>query len=154
MTVEIDLQINSSVSDLPDEAEFRRWAETALMGRREQAEMTIRLVDEEESLSLNREYRGQEKPTNVLSFPTDAPDYAAPGLLGDLVICAPVVQREAALQNKSPQAHWAHMVVHGTLHLLGLDHQTEREAEAMERAEATILARLGFPDPYAGESGR
>ncbi|MCB1872150.1 MAG: rRNA maturation RNase YbeY [Gammaproteobacteria bacterium] len=152
MTVAIDYQNATEVTDLPPKKEFRRWTEMALAGYRQHAELTIRLVDESESRRLNREFRGQDKPTNVLSFPVDIPIIVGSDLLGDLVICAPVVQREAAAQGKSERAHWAHMVVHGVLHLLGLDHRTDLEAAAMERVEAATLLKLGFSDPYLDNS--
>jgi probable rRNA maturation factor len=112
------------------------------------AEITLRLVDEPESQALNRAYRGIDRPTNVLSFSYDPPP-GSDALVGDLVICAPVVAREATAQGKAPEAHWAHLVVHGTLHLLGHDHQNDEEAREMESLEVQILAELGFPDPYA-----
>ena len=148
MAIAIDFQNTSEATDLPGETEFQRWAEMVLQGRRQQAELTIRLVDEDESQRLNREFRGQDRPTNVLSFPAEVPDFVGSELLGDIVICAPVVQREAEVQGKSLPAHWAHMVVHGTLHLLGLDHQSDPEASAMEQVEVKILRKLGFSDPY------
>lgn len=148
MTVRLDVQISSSAPDLPKRSELQQWVEMALRKRKKRAELTIRLVDEEEIRSLNRDFRAQDKPTNVLSFPAALPDWVESELLGDLVICAPVVVQEAQLQGKAVRVHWAHMVVHGTLHLLGMDHQTEREAAVMERAEAKILSRLGFADPY------
>ena len=98
--------------------------------------------------ALNRDYRGQDKPTNVLSFPYEMQPAMPVRHVGDLVICAPVVEREAAAQDKSPAAHWAHMVIHGVLHLLGHDHHEAAQAERMERLEVQLLARLGFPDPY------
>lgn len=110
-------------------------------------DMTIRIVDADESQALNRSYRNKDRPTNVLSFPAES--LAGETLLGDLVICAPVVQSEANAQSKSTRAHWAHMVVHGTLHLLGMDHQTDTEAEQMEQKERELLADLGFVDPYS-----
>ena len=111
-------------------------------------ELTIRVVDEEESQSLNSQYRGKDNPTNVLSFPFEAPAEIELDLLGDLVICAPVVGKEATEQSKEEIAHWAHMVIHGTLHLQGYDHIEDEEAEAMEALEVKILSALGFPDPY------
>jgi probable rRNA maturation factor len=126
---------------VPSPARLKRWAHAAL-GRRS-GELTVRVVGGPESRALNRRYRGKDKPTNVLSFPSDAP-----GVLGDLVICAPVVAREAREQGKAPAAHWAHMVVHGVLHLLGFDHIRPGDAKVMERRERAILARLSFPDPY------
>lgn len=157
VTLDLDLQIACEAADLPAPADFERWAAAALFGRRARAELTIRLVDAEEGAALNRRYRGREGPTNVLSFPFDVPPELGIGLdpqdpiadlLGDLVICAEVVQREAREQCKTAQAHWAHMVVHGVLHLLDYDHLTERDAEEMETLESGILGTLGFPSPY------
>ncbi|NKC16819.1 MAG: rRNA maturation RNase YbeY [Gammaproteobacteria bacterium] len=111
-------------------------------------EVTVRFTTEAEGRRLNATYAGKDKATNVLSFPAEVPDYAATGLLGDIVICAPVVEREASAQEKNLLSHYAHLVVHGTLHLLGFDHQDEQEAEQMECLECDILAALGFPDPY------
>ena len=122
-----------------------------LEGRRDEAELTIRLVDEAESQQLNREYRGKDRPTNVLSFPADLPAVVESPLLGDLVICAPVVLREAKEQGKTVEAHWAHMVVHGVLHLLGYDHQNEQEAAEMEGIEAALLKEMGYRNPYIDE---
>lgn len=145
----LDLQVASSAEDLPDEAQFECWIAAALAGLRdEDTELTVRLVDEDESCELNRDYRGKDNPTNVLSFPFEAPPGLNLPLLGDLVICAPVVAREAAEQNKSLAHHWAHLTVHGVLHCLGYDHMEDAEAEAMEQLEREILARLGIPDPY------
>lgn len=130
---------------IPAASSLRRWAMTA-MGET-LGDMTIRIVDAGESQALNRSYRNKDRPTNVLSFPAES--LAGETLLGDLVICAPVVQAEASEQSKSTRAHWAHMVVHGTLHLLGMDHQTDTEAEQMEQKERELLADLGFGDPYS-----
>jgi probable rRNA maturation factor len=157
VALDLDLQIACEAADLPAPADFERWAAAALSGRRARAELTIRLVDAEEGAALNRSYRGREGPTNVLSFPFDVPPELGIGLdpqdpiadlLGDLVICAEVVQREAREQCKTAQAHWAHMVVHGVLHLLDYDHLTERDAEEMETLESGILGTLEFPSPY------
>ena len=126
---------------VPAPARLERWARAAL-GRRG-GEVTVRVVGAAESRALNRRYRGKDKPTNVLSFPSEAP-----GVLGDLAICATVVGREAREQGKRPDAHWAHMVVHGVLHLLGFDHIRPADAKVMEGRERAILARLSFPDPY------
>ncbi len=112
-------------------------------------ELVIRVVDEAESSALNRDYRGRDRPTNVLSFPFEAPPPIESYLIGDLVICAPVVAREALAQGKAAKAHWAHMVVHGVLHLLGFDHPSDAEAESMEALEREIQGGLGYPDPYA-----
>jgi probable rRNA maturation factor len=147
--LDLDLQIACTESGLPDAASFRTWAAAALMGRRASAELTIRVVGEAEGTQLNQRYRGRPGPTNILSFPFDPPPGLPPqDLIGDLVICAPLAAREAVEQGKREDAHWAHLVVHGTLHLLGYDHLTEADAEAMEAIETAILAGLGFPSPY------
>jgi probable rRNA maturation factor len=125
---------------IPAAASLRGWAASAL---KKKGELTIRIVNETESKTLNGRYRRKDQPTNVLSF-----SYSQPGLLGDLVICAPVVAREAREQNKDARAHWAHMVVHGCLHLQGHDHENQKEAEAMEALEVRILEKLGFNNPY------
>jgi probable rRNA maturation factor len=144
-------QVTTASAGLPTEAEFRRWVEAALPRNHDPAELVIRIVDEAESGRLNRDYRGKEGPTNVLSFPFEAPPGIELPLLGDLVICVQVVLREAAEQDKDSRAHWAHMVVHGVLHLLGYDHQDDAQAQRMEGLERDILEGLGFSDPYADE---
>lgn len=150
----IDLQRASEHAALPAEADFRRWATEALAeaGEARAVEITVRLVDEDEGRTLNREYRERDYATNVLSFPSELPDFLRAQLpvlpLGDLVICAPVVAREAAEQGKAAAAHWAHLTVHGVLHLLGHDHVDDDEAEAMEAMEVAVLARLGIDNPY------
>ncbi|HSH29623.1 MAG TPA: rRNA maturation RNase YbeY [Thiohalobacter sp.] len=152
-TLVLDLQIETGAGAVPSAADFQRWAEAAWCGGAGGAELSLRLVDEIESSALNQTYRGKGGPTNVLSFPVDAaglPGLELP-LLGDLVICAPVVAREAAEQDKTVEAHWAHMVVHGMLHLQGYDHLEPAEAEVMESLETDILRRLGYPDPYEDE---
>ena len=125
---------------------LRHWAQYALPPHYRDAELTIRIVGEAEGLQLNQHWRGARQATNVLSFPARAP--ACLKLLGDIVICAPVVAREARAARLTPDAHWAHMVVHGVLHLLGHDHQQTDETLHMERLESGILERLGFDDPY------
>ena len=136
---------------VPTPASFRRWVDAALQGARHRkpAELSIRIVDAREGRALNRQYRGKDYATNVLSFPVDLPRGIASPLLGDLVICAPVVAREAREQGKPPRDHYAHLTVHGVLHLLGFDHQNERDAKHMEMLETRILAGLGIADPYA-----
>jgi len=136
---------------LPAPASFRRWVDAALRGarRRKPAELAIRIVGTDEGRALNRDYRGKDYATNVLSFPAELPPGVALPLIGDLAICAPVVRREAAEQGKAPRDHWAHLTVHGVLHLLGHDHIEEAEAERMEALETRILASLGIADPYA-----
>jgi len=135
---------------VPAPASFRRWVEAALKGarRRKGTELSIRIVDAEEGQSLNLQYRGKDYATNVLSFPVELPPGVDLPLIGDLVICAPVVTREAAEQGKKATDHWAHLTVHGTLHLLGYDHIDEAEAETMEALETRVLAGLGIADPY------
>jgi probable rRNA maturation factor len=135
---------------LPAAASVRRWVEAALAGQRRAIELAVRYVDSDEGRALNRDYRGKDYATNVLSFPVELPPGVRSPLLGDLVICAPVVALEALGQDKPLAHHHAHLVVHGVLHLLGMDHErSEAEADAMEARERTILGRLGIPDPYA-----
>ncbi|MDE1166779.1 MAG: rRNA maturation RNase YbeY [Pseudomonas sp.] len=149
--VELDLQL-ATQAPVPDEAEFRRWCELALRQRKGDSELTIRLVDEAEGRELNHTYRHKDYATNVLSFEADVPDDMLDiPLLGDLVICVAVVQREAVEQGKALEAHWAHLVIHGCLHLLGYDHIDDDEAEEMEALERTLLDELGHPDPYADD---
>ena len=135
---------------MPAAVSFRKWVAAALEGRIREADLAVRVVGAKEGRALNRHYRGKDCATNVLSFPAELPagvDLPMP-LLGDLVICAPVVLKEAKEQRKAANAHFAHLTVHGVLHLLGLDHDDEREAEAMELLEREILAGLGYADPY------
>ncbi len=147
--IELDLQLATEAGDLPAEAQLRRWVELALRQRTADSELTIRLVGAEEGQELNRTYRHKDYATNVLSFPAEVPDGLLDiPLLGDLVICVPVVEREAREQNKALEAHWAHLVIHGCLHLLGYDHIDDEEAEEMEGLERQLLAELGYPDPY------
>jgi len=158
----LDLQMATHAMDLPERADLERWISTAVTAgaphRAGATELTIRLVDEAEGAALNHRFRGREGPTNVLSFPFEAPE-AITGLdepdtdplgalIGDLVICAPVVEGEARDQGKPREAHWAHMVVHGVLHLLGHDHVAPDDATRMEALETAILGGLGFPPPY------
>ena len=149
--LELDIQ-RATQAVAPVDADFRRWCELALQQRKADSEMTIRLVDEAEARELNHTYRHKDYATNVLSFPADVPDELLDiPLLGDLVICVAVVEREAAEQGKSLEAHWAHLVIHGCLHLLGYDHIEDEEAEEMESLERELLAQLGHPDPYADD---
>lgn len=157
MNLLLDVQLAESIehlNTLPTEEQLTLWASTALKGRTdfEEPELTIRLTDEEESQALNSEYRGKDKPTNVLSFPFEMPPGIPLELLGDLVICVGVVEQEAQEQAKTTEAHWAHMVIHGCLHLLGYDHIKDNEAEEMEALERDLLASLGYPDPYAADT--
>lgn len=149
MRLELDLQIALDMPGLPEHADFQRWVQAALAGANyaQDAELTIRIVNAVESATLNESYRHKQGPTNVLSFPCAAPKEVASALLGDIVICAPVVVREAISQGKAPTAHWAHLVAHGVLHLLGYDHDEEQAIE-MEALETRILLDLGYADPY------
>ncbi|WP_087019382.1 rRNA maturation RNase YbeY [Thaumasiovibrio subtropicus] len=148
----LDLQIASEESQgLPSEAQLTEWFVNAVGERRDESEATIRIVDEDEGQALNAEYRGKDYPTNVLSFPFDAPPGIELPLLGDMIICRQVVEKEAKAQNKPLMSHWAHMVVHGTLHLLGYDHIDDAEAEEMESLETAIMQSMGFYDPYIEE---
>lgn len=150
----VEVQDASGGARMPPFDKIREWAKLAL-GAEARGELTIRIVSKRESAELNERYRGRRGPTNVLAFLSDAPaetkDAPAPELLplGDLVICAPVLAREAAEQRKQLDAHWAHIVIHGTLHLQGFDHETAEQATVMEGRERELLAGLGFADPYA-----
>lgn len=147
--LELDLQIaTEETANLPSEADFRLWVGKALPDSDEEFEVTIRIVDEEESHALNHEYRGKDKPTNVLSFPFEAPPGLELPLLGDLVICTQIVSKEAEEQNKKLLHHWAHMTIHGILHLRGYDHINDEEADEMESIETELLASLSISDPY------
>ena len=147
MSIILDLQ-NACEGAVPSEASFQKWLDAALGKLDEEMELSIRLVDAAESATLNETYRDKTGPTNVLSFPFDAPVELSPRLLGDLVMCAPVVRAEAGAQSKQESDHWAHMTIHGSLHLLGYDHIIEVEAEAMEALEVNILKTLDIADPY------
>lgn len=156
MQVMIDLQNMTGSEQIPSVNDFESWVKTALEleGRQlDQPELTIRVVSAEESQQLNHDYRDKDKPTNILSFPFEAPDMlpknALDELLGDLVICEAVMKAEALQQNKLESHHWAHLVVHGVLHLLGYDHMESEQAETMESLEIAILKKLGIDDPYA-----
>jgi len=158
MKIELDLQYASQSDSIPDSKRIEQWIRAASPAEMDNVEVCIRVVDESESAELNSQYRNKQGPTNVLSFPYDAPDFLddtdeddelPDDYFGDLVICAPVVEREADEQGKSLLAHWAHMVVHGVLHLQGYDHIDEADAQKMEDLERKILAELGFSDPYA-----
>ena len=148
--VVVTVQNAAGRARVPEPAQVRKWARSALADD-VRGELTVRIVDENESAALNSRYRGKKGPTNVLSFRAEPPPGAAEELLpfGDVVICAAVVEREAREQGKPLAAHWAHMVVHGALHLQGYDHERARDAAAMEARERALLAKLGFPDPYS-----
>ena len=144
----LDLQNATEDDDHPPPADFEQWISAAIGDRLDEAELSLRIVTPEEITSLNDRYRQQAKATNVLSFPAELPEHIELPLLGDLVICAQVVEQEARDQGKSSAAHWAHMVIHGTLHLLGYDHIDEAEAKIMESLEIKILKSMNIANPY------
>jgi probable rRNA maturation factor len=152
--VHVELQCAVDEDDLPDAKAFETWAQ-AVLDNQDETEVLVRIVGEDESAKLNKEYRGKQGATNVLSFSFEVPEEVSLQELdldirplGDLVMCAPVIRRQATEQGKSVQAHWAHMTVHGVLHLLGMDHQTEDEAKLMEDREIQVMSKLGFSSPY------
>ena len=149
--VAVTVQNATTGAGVPTPAEVRKWARAALTAD-VRGELTVRIVNEPESAELNARYRGKAGPTNVLSFPAEPPELGSGDELlpyGDVVICAAIVAREAREQGKRLAAHWAHMVVHGALHLQGYDHENARDAGIMEARERALLAELGFPDPYS-----
>lgn len=148
MNISLDLQIATEDDDHPPPSKLTQWVELAIANRKPEAELTIRLVDRAEITQLNHTYRDQKKATNVLSFPADLPDYMELPLLGDLVICSNIVEQEAREQHKASEHHWAHMVIHGTLHLLGYDHIDDNDADIMENLEIELLATLNIANPY------
>jgi probable rRNA maturation factor len=157
----VELQTDLPAAGLPDQAQVQHWAETAArLAGGARGEIAVRIVDEAESRTLNHDYRGRDYATNVLSFPFELPEgmpeemraELGEGIIGDIAICAAVVEREAGEQGKAREAHWAHMVVHGVLHLLGHDHVEDAGAEIMEALEVRILGELGYPDPYFSET--
>jgi len=149
LAVEVQLAVKGD--SLPSRGVLRDWARAAWRDSARDAEVVIRVADESESRQLNHEYRRKDRATNVLSFPYEPVPEIDLDHIGDLLICAPVVEREAVEQHKHPHAHWAHMVVHGMLHLQGFDHVSEAQAREMEALETTILRGLGFPAPYEAE---
>ena len=147
--MDINLDVQRAVSALPTDEDLLKWVqETLNVENHGDAELTIRFVDENESAELNQQYRHKTGSTNVLSFPFEAPAEVELNLLGDLIICSDIVKQQANEQKKEELAHWAHMVVHGTLHLLDYDHLTDAEADVMEVKEIKILSQLGYSDPY------
>ena len=156
MQLVVDLQIASDNEEaIPAHETMQKWIYNALVAglesAREEAELTVRIVDEDESQTLNYQYRNMNKPTNVLSFPFQNPPGITLPLLGDLVICKQIVEAEASQQHKTLNEHWAHMLIHGTLHLLGYDHIDEQQALEMEDLETKLLIELGYADPYLSE---
>jgi len=148
----IEIQRISTNTNVPEDAQIEQWANVALQDLSDHVEMVIRIVDEDESAQLNETYRHKVGATNVLSFPFEVPEGIELNLLGDLVICAPVLAREAQAQNKTGMAHWAHIIIHGTLHLLGYDHIDDAEAQEMEEKEIALLKTLSISNPYDDNS--
>ncbi len=151
MNYKINWQVAVKATGIPDKKEIQQWVSSVLTDREiEKAELSLRVVSSEEIQALNKLYREKDKPTNVLSFPADVPEFVelATPELGDIILCADVIHQEAIDQNKSLQAHYAHMVIHGVLHLLGYDHIEPQDADEMESIEIAILNSLQFPNPY------
>ena len=149
MTLIVDIQMASASEEAPDPQSIERWVSAAIGNQRESTELSIRIVDVDEGQILNEQFRGSTGATNVLSFPFENESPEPLPLIGDIIICAPVVLKEASEQNKTLNAHWAHMIIHGVLHLLGYDHQNENDANLMESLETEIMQGLGFPPPYS-----
>ncbi|HIF51569.1 MAG TPA: rRNA maturation RNase YbeY [Thiotrichaceae bacterium] len=152
MSMKIEIQNVSGFDSLPKDEFIIKWAEQALDEKHKEAEITLRIVEEEEGQTLNKEWRGKDSATNVLSFPVGEVIEQAPNLLGDIVICAPIVELEAKQQRKNSEAHWAHLIIHGILHLQGYDHISDEDANVMETKEVNILKNIGFANPYETES--
>ncbi len=148
MKIKVDIQNISDSGLVPKNNKIKEWVKAALVDRESDTELTIRIVDEDEGRELNERWRHSKGPTNVLSFPFEDEGNLMPELLGDIIICAPVIEREAQQQHKKLDSHWAHIVIHGTLHLLGYDHEKKSDAEIMENFEIKILEKLGYSNPY------
>ena len=151
MGLKLDIQKVSQSSTLPDETLLNQWALQALDDKNKKTEILLRIVDEQESRELNKAWRNKDAATNVLSFPVGEIIEQVPELLGDVVICAPIVEREAREQGKTSESHWAHLIIHGILHLQGYDHEQERNAKIMEAKEISILKNIGYSNPYEME---
>ena len=152
MTGVVDIQLADGSTKTPDAQQIRGWVAAVFTTlERSPLALTVRVVGEEEMTKLNRRYRGRNQSTNVLSFPIEPLPGICTDLLGDIVVCGPVVDREAAIQHKSSMSHWAHMVVHGLLHLFGYNHESDQDAMVMEALEKSVLEGLGYSDPYQGE---
>ena len=152
MSFQIDIENVSGIDSIPDEKSMIKWAKLALEKKHKNAEVCLRIVDIDEGQYLNKEWRNKDTATNVLSFPVGETIEQAPNLLGDIVICAPIVEQEAEQQQKDSDAHWAHLIIHGILHLQGYDHMTDEEAAVMENKEIQILKETGYANPYGTES--
>lgn len=147
----VEIQTIFASAGQPDEQQIQLWIDSALADVDQDTEIVVRIVDEQESAELNQHYRHKQGPTNILSFPVEIPDGIDLNLLGDLVICAPVLEQEAQQQHKPLAHHWAHIIIHGVLHLLGYDHLDDEQAEEMESKEIALLQKLNIPNPYQQE---
>ncbi len=152
MSFQIDIENVSSIDSIPDEKSIIKWTKLALGKKHKNAEICLRIIDIDEGQYLNKEWRNKDTATNVLSFPVGETIEHAPNLLGDIVICAPIVEQEAEQQQKNSGAHWAHLIIHGILHLQGYDHMNPEEATVMEEKEIQILKEIGYANPYEVES--
>ena len=148
MSIQLEIQYAADETVAPARQQFFDWVAVIPNDKKNYFEVSLRIVDEAEMTALNQAYRGKNKSTNVLAFPADIPPGVEVNLLGDVVICLPEVQREAAEQMKPVEAHWAHLLIHGILHLQGYDHINSQDAERMEKKEIELLAALGYPNPY------
>ena len=147
--IKVDIQRASKSKNLPENKQIRNWIKKTLSSvKKQDIELTVRMVDEGEGAELNEQWRKRKGPTNVLSFPSEDAEKYTPGYIGDIVLCVPVINREAGEQKKSLESHWAHMIIHGTLHLLGYDHIKAEDAEEMELHEIRILESMGYKNPY------
>ena len=144
----LDYQIASCSSKIPSESLFQYWVDAVLINEDEDSEIVIRIIDEDEMIAFNQQYRNKNGSTNILSFPYEVPEGFNSSLLGDLLLCAPVIEKEAVQQNKTLNNHWAHIVIHGVLHLLGYDHVDDEDAEEMESKEIEILKTIKINNPY------
>lgn len=144
----VEMQFASDSKNIPDHQKFQYWVDTVLRDDSQNSEVVIRIVDEGEMIEFNEQYREKQGPTNILSFPFEAPDSVESSLLGDLLVCAPILENESELQNKKLEDHWAHMIIHGVLHLVGYDHMDDVEAEVMEALEINILKSININNPY------
>jgi probable rRNA maturation factor len=144
----VEVQIVSQSDQLPAQELFQYWVDAVLSDNTQNSEIVIRIIDEPEMVKFNKQYRDKKGATNILSFPFDVPDGVESNLLGDLLVCAPIVEKEALIQHKKIEHHWAHMIVHGVLHLLGYDHIENEEAEEMEVLEIKILKKIKIKNPY------
>ena len=148
----LEIQTETTASNLPSEAQLQTWVDVALKEYGKESELVIRIVDADESAELKEQYRQKTGPTNILSFPFEAPEHIEIDLLGDLVVCAPVLEKEALEQQKTLHDHWAHIIIHGVLHLLGYDHIVDNEAQIMEEKETQLLKELNITNPYLQET--